>query len=363
MAPIPNGGTVAVTGAAGFIGSWIVRLLLDRGYCVRACVRDASDEKVAFLRAMPQCTTGRLSLHSCDINQAGVFDDVFKGCHGVVHAADQLMSREHAAKDHPAAVRHSLEHIVESVNKSGTVSRLIYTSSVAAVLHESDLEEFARRPVMWDGRYPGKQQTCEKYKANLTANGYALAKLGAEAAFTEAAATSGAWDTAIVLPGDNFGPIQAAHHTTGAGGTFVSMTARALRGEKVPMLSVYHPMWAVDVRDTALAHVLLLESTAVQNGDRRLLVNGEKILSEDLLRHLSGIFPPAAGLRPTAEAVDNEPDTVKQNAAYFHKIWAGVELRNESAKALGVKFKDFQTTLRDTVESLIAVSGLSPCKL
>lgn len=35
-----SGTTVCVTGAAGFIGSWLIMRLLERGYVVRATVRD-----------------------------------------------------------------------------------------------------------------------------------------------------------------------------------------------------------------------------------------------------------------------------------------------------------------------------------
>lgn len=57
---------VLVTGANGFIGSMAVKMLLERGYKVRATVRDKSDEKKTNdLRLLPNADT-HLELLSLD---------------------------------------------------------------------------------------------------------------------------------------------------------------------------------------------------------------------------------------------------------------------------------------------------------
>ena len=49
----PADGPVAVTGASGYIGSWIVHDLMTQGYRVRALVRDVgAPEKVDHLLAL-----------------------------------------------------------------------------------------------------------------------------------------------------------------------------------------------------------------------------------------------------------------------------------------------------------------------
>ena len=67
----PDQGPVAVTGAAGFIGSHIVLNLIRRGYTVRACVRDAANlTNTAHLSAMNGIGPGRVTLHTCDMTQS-----------------------------------------------------------------------------------------------------------------------------------------------------------------------------------------------------------------------------------------------------------------------------------------------------
>ncbi|CDP14617.1 unnamed protein product [Coffea canephora] len=79
--------TVCVTGASGFIASWLVKFLLHRGYIVKASVRDLNDpKKVAHLLALDGASE-RLQLFKANLLEEGSFDASIDGCDGVFHIA------------------------------------------------------------------------------------------------------------------------------------------------------------------------------------------------------------------------------------------------------------------------------------
>ena len=347
MATVPKGGTVAVTGSAGFIGSWVVRLLLDKGYRVRACVRDAADdERCAFLRQMPGYASGRLTLHSANLDEAGCFDDIFAGCQGVCHVSHVSNYNDHEY------VGMVCDHIIASVNKSGTVSRVIVTSSIAAVISEADIQELVKRPVCDEDRYPDELNP----KRTPDRQGYSMGKVIAQRAFSDAAAENGNWDAITCCPADNVGPIQSAHQKNM--GPWQHNIETMLLGEYYQN-GAYRPWMTVDVRDDAECHIGLLESDSVKNGERYIAWSTDTPKVEEICAAIDRLLPELG--HAGANLIDPHKDHTKAREAEMRAVWAGCELRNERIRAVtSVNFRPFDESLRDCVESLITVGNVKP---
>ncbi|KAF7007618.1 hypothetical protein CFC21_022543, partial [Triticum aestivum] len=89
---------VCVTGAAGYIASWLVKKLLERGCTVHGTLRNLGDEKKAgLLRGLPGAAE-RLVLFEADIYDAASFEPAIQGCEFVFLVATPLQHNSGSSK-------------------------------------------------------------------------------------------------------------------------------------------------------------------------------------------------------------------------------------------------------------------------
>ncbi|CAA7405659.1 unnamed protein product [Spirodela intermedia] len=132
-----------VTGGNGFVGSSLVKLLLQRGYRVRATSRNPeATSKLEYMRALKEL--GDLEIFAGDLMVPGSFDQAVASCDYVFHVACPVNLEDEDPENNlrlPAVV--GTLNLLTSCAKAGTVKRVVLTSSGAAVsvnrLRESGL--------------------------------------------------------------------------------------------------------------------------------------------------------------------------------------------------------------------------------
>ncbi|WCJ27789.1 NAD(P)-binding Rossmann-fold superfamily protein [Euphorbia peplus] len=134
MKEMNNERKVCVTGGSGFIGSSLVKKLLEKGFIVHTTLRNLEDEaKVGLLKSFPNAETN-LVLFEADVYNINAFEAAIQGCEFVFHVVFPFQNAppNSLCKDRVEASIEGAKAIVESCIKSGTVKRLIYTGSVVA---------------------------------------------------------------------------------------------------------------------------------------------------------------------------------------------------------------------------------------
>jgi nucleoside-diphosphate-sugar epimerase len=221
------------------------------------------------------------------------------------------------------------------------------------VLSEADIQELARRPVIYEDRYPDERNP---KRTPERGQGYSMGKVLAERTFADAAALYGGWDAITCCPADNLGPIQSAHQKDM--GPWQHIVETMLLG-KYYQTGAYRPWMVVDVRDDADCHIGLLESTEVKNGERYIAWSTERRNVEDVCASIDRLLPELG--HDTPAVTDNFPDRIKAREEELRALWAGCDLRNDRIRAVtNVRFRPMDESIRDCVESLLSVAGVKP---
>jgi dihydroflavonol-4-reductase len=231
---------VLVTGAAGFVASYVVADLLAAGHQVRGTVRDpAKTRAVSHLLALPGAAE-RLELVAADLNDPRAFDAHMQGIDAVMHTASPYaLSVKDPQLDLVDPAVNGTVAILRACAASPTVKRVIITSSMAAITDEPDGRLLTEAD--WNDR------------STLKRNPYYLSKAAAErAAWAFMAKEKPGFDLITINPFLVVGPAMTA-----ALNPSNQVIADLLKGVYPAVMRLTFGF--VDVRDVAKAHVLALE--------------------------------------------------------------------------------------------------------
>ncbi|CAJ2638411.1 phenylacetaldehyde reductase-like [Trifolium pratense] len=312
------GKLVCVTGASGYIASWIVRFLLHRGYTVKATVRDPNDPKKIDHLLKLDGAKDRLKLFKANLLEEGSFDSVVEGCQGVFHTASPFY---HDVKDPQAelidpALKGTL-NVLNSCAKSTSLKRVVLTSSIAAVAYNGK----PRTPdVLVDETWFTDADFCKK--SNLW---YVVSKTLAEEAAWKFVKENNI-DLVTINPAMVIGPLLQPVLNTSAAAILNLING----AQTFPNASFG---W-VNVKDVANAHIQAYENASASG--RHCLVDRVVHYSE-IVKILREQYP---SLQLPEKCADDKP--------YVPTY----QVSKEKAESLGIAFTPLEVSIKETVESL-----------
>ena len=332
--------TVLVTGGSGFVAGWCIVDLLQRGYAVRATLRNAAKEGAvrAAISSVPS-NTSLLSFRALDLTLEEGWDAAMTGCDYVLHVASPLGS-DGAAKPEAmiAAARDGTLRVLRAATKAG-VRRVVMTSAAATAT-----------PPLSSARQSLSDETVWFDPAERNVDAYRQSKRLAERAAWDFMKEHGGNTTlTTILPGAVFGPVLTTENLGS-----VQIIGRLLQG-RVPA----NPRLGfeiVDVRDLAALHIDAMTSPAAAG--QRFLAVGEFMWMIDISRTLRAQLGESASKVPNR----NLPDfvlrlmSVADPALRAMTPRLGREHRHTSAKARDVlswHSRPAAQTLVDCARSLL----------
>ncbi|CAA7407305.1 unnamed protein product [Spirodela intermedia] len=316
------GQTVCVTGAGGYLASWLVKLLLEKGYTVKGTVRNPDDPKNFHLREL-EGAKERLTLCRADLLDYDSLRNAIHDCDGVFHIASPVTDDPEKMVD-PSV--QGTRYVIQAAAEAGA-RRVIFTSSIGAVnMNPNRPPETVVDESCWSDL-----DFCK-----ATKNWYCYGKAVAEQEAWRYAEEKNI-ELAVVIPVLVMGPLLQPNINASTVHVLKYLTGSA----KTYANSVQA---YVDVRDVAAAHVLVYEAPSAQG--RRFLCAESVLHRGEVVDILDNVFP---GYPVPTKCSDE----VNPRAKPF-------KFSNQGLRDLGLSFIPVKQSLHDTVKCLQEKGHLLP---
>ncbi|XP_074286314.1 tetraketide alpha-pyrone reductase 1 [Silene latifolia] len=311
-------GKVCVTGASGYLASWIVKRLLLSGYFVIGTVRNPGDDKKLEHLWKFEGAKERLKLVKADLMEEGSFDEAILGCQGVFHTASPVVTVLHDAKTEilEPAVKGTL-NVLRSCKRNPSLRRVVLTSSSSAVRIRENIDRY----VPLDESVWSSVELCEKFQV-----WYPLSKIMAERAAWEFCKENSI-DLITLLPAFIVGPSLPSNLCSTA-----SDVLGLFKGE-TSKFEIHGRMGYVHIDDIALCHILVYER---EEAHGRYICSSTVIDNNELVAFLASRYPSYP-----------IPERLKD---LFIKPY--YKLNTTKIESLGFKFKPLEEMFDDTVKAL-----------
>ena len=244
MTTIDKTKPVMVTGANGYVASWLVKRLLDEGITVHAAVRNPDNEKkVGHLNKLAADSKGTLKFFKADLLTTGAYKEAMEGCELVYHTASPFITDvKNPQKELIEPAEKGTANVLNTAKEVSSVKRVIVTSSCVAIYTDAIDSVNA----------PGGKLTEEVWNttASLDYQPYAYSKTLAEKKAWEITKSQNNWDLITINMSLVMGPSLNPHQTTSESINILKMMGDGQMKMGAPKMGV----GLVDVRDVAEAH-------------------------------------------------------------------------------------------------------------
>lgn len=336
---------ILVTGATGYIASWVIKQLLEQGHIVHATVRDLN-KKASFehLEKIAAETQGVLKLFKANLLDDGSFDVAMQNCAVVIHMASPFLVtnfKDPIADLIDPAIKGTV-NVLNSVNRTESVKRVVVTSSIASTY--GDAIDILKTP----------NNSFDESHWNTTSDAehqpYYYSKVAAERKAWDMQKKQSRWKLVCLNPALVIGPSLTPLTQSG------SVEVLQQFGSGVTRFGV-PKIWSalVDVRDVADAHI---KAAFQEDVNGRYIISAKSLslleMGQVLTAHFGKKYPfpkmetPKFLIKAVGPFLGHSRKYVELNVGY--PIYFNAQ---KSIDELGMQYRDVESSLVEHFQQLI----------